>query len=488
MKWIDKTIAGFFPRYAIRRLQAQQSIKAFYESAKPSRLRKTRLDSPNPDAVVQNAASILRAQARHLDQNLDIAKGALDTLVANIVGTGIVPEPMVKDKKGDLHKEVNQQILDLWKNWIKHPEVTGDFDYYGAQRIACRSWLRDGEIFAQMLKSKVAGLDHQTAVQFSIELIEADFVPADYDEAGIGVVQGVEKNAWGRARAFYLLKTPPGSSLVSIQNRKRVSADNIIHLKLTDRVRQTRGVSIFASVIGRLDDIKEIEESERIAARVAAAMCAAIKKGAPDMYLAPDGNDKYRDMDFVPGMIFDDLMVGEEVGTIASNRPNNELIPFRNSQLKAVSAGVGASYSSLSKDYGGTFSSQRQELVEQYMIYGVMHQNFTDRFARRIYEGFATMALTSLVEIPSDVDRDTLLDASHSRPSMPWIDPKKELDAIEKELSTRITSRSQVIRRRGGNPDEVRKKIIEENTEDQEAGFIAEPATKNDEPEEKDND
>ena len=36
--------------------------------------------------------------------------------------------------------------------------------------------------------------------------------------------------------------------------------------------------------MARFDDIKDIDESERVAARVAAAMAAYIKKGVPDDY------------------------------------------------------------------------------------------------------------------------------------------------------------------------------------------------------------
>ena len=46
-------------------------------------------------------------------------------------------------------------------------------------------------------------------------------------------------------------------------------------LTLVKRINQARGVSIFHNVIRRLDDIQEIEESERVAARVAAAIAAS---------------------------------------------------------------------------------------------------------------------------------------------------------------------------------------------------------------------
>ena len=68
-------------------------------------------------------------------------------------------------------------------------------------------------------------------------------------------------------------------------------------------------MSVFAAVLGRLEDIKDYEESERIAAKVAASMAAFIKKGSQDMYPneMKDGEMLARELKFRPGMIFDDL-------------------------------------------------------------------------------------------------------------------------------------------------------------------------------------
>lgn len=59
-------------------------------------------------------------------------------------------------------------------------------------------------------------------------------------------------------------------------------------------------------------------------------------------------------------MIFDDLAPGEDLGMVESNRPNVHLHEFRNGQLRAVAAGSRGSYSSIARDYNGTYSAQRQ--------------------------------------------------------------------------------------------------------------------------------
>lgn len=478
MSWFNQHVIGrISPTWALRRERAARGLKALYEAAESSRLRKRRGKTLSANATIERSGETLRNEARHLEENLDIAKGALDVLVANVVGTGIQPEPQVELTSGELAEEVNRELLRLWDDWIDVPDVTGQFDYYGLQQMTCRSWLRDGDVFGQLLLGAVPMLDHRTVVPYSIEMLEADFVPYDLNDEARGIVQGVELNTWGRPRAIHVYKSHPGDNRARVTfDTKRVSFDRVIHLKMANRFHQVRGVSVFASVINRLDDLKEIDESERVAARVAAAMAAYIKKGTPDMYeettVDADGNAEPRTMDWVPGMVFDDLQPGEEIGTINPNRPNNALIPFRDSQLRCFAAGIGASNSSVSKNYNGTYSAQRQELVEQRVHYSTMSGVFIRRFCAPVWYGFIDSILASrALVLPREVNRNTLYNATHVPPPMPWIDPEKEAKANEILEKRGYKSKSRIIRERGDNPDQVRREILRDKSEDKRAGL-----------------
>src|SRR5690606_17057263 len=158
-------------------------------------------------------------------------------------------------------------------------------------------------------------------------MIEADMLPLDLYDESRGIVQGIEVNAWSRPLAFHLHKVHPANVYGHYRpETKRVSADRIEHLALVDRIGQLRGISVFASVINRLADVKDYEDSERIAAKVAASLTAYIRKGQPDLYsngldggaasamLAPGSDQEYRDLRMVPGLIMDDLLPGEDIG------------------------------------------------------------------------------------------------------------------------------------------------------------------------------
>ena len=461
---LDRAIAAFAPGWAVARFRHRATL-AYYEAVKTTRLRRARTKDGSGDMTVTGNAAKLRAYARDMERNHDISRGALDRLVQNVVGPhGIQIEPQPRNLKGEIHEALAQEILKLLRDFYKRPEVTFQHSWASSQRVVCRPWLRDGEAFAQRLMGKIGNLNHGTRVPYSLELLESDNCPLEYNDDGRGIVQGVERSGWGRPLAYWLYKTDPSKllRLITVADLKRVPAERMLHVKLTDRLQQARGISIFASVLTRLDDIKDYEESERIAAKVAASMAAYIKKGIPEDYTVTefeaDGvTPKRRDMKFRPGIIFDDLHIGEEIGMIDSKRPNPEVENYRKGQLRAASSGIqGLSYSSFARDYNGTFSAQRQELVESYGGYGVLSGEFCDRFVYPPYEDVLAMAvLSGQLTLPADLDPNSLDDCIVIPPQMPWIDPEKEASAWQLQEQSHYASAPEIIRRRGRNPRDV---------------------------------
>lgn len=457
MNIADRIVSYFSPVAGMRRHQARR-LMAYYEAGRSDVQRKQRRETGSGNDAVLRAGASLRQQARHLEQNYDLALGTLNTLVANIVGpSGIGVEPQPRREDGSIDDEFARQILDLWKDWGRNPEVTRRHDWASAQRLMCRSWMRDGECFAQLLSGAVALLNHNTRVPFSLEMLEADFVPMDVHSVQPLVEQGIELNAWGAPVAYRVYKSDPlsSASFLGLGQTKRIPAANMLHLATLHRMRQLRGVSVFASVMHRFDDLKDYEESERIAAKIAASMAAFIRKGAPDQY-EPDAAGAARDLRFRPGMVFDDLKMGEEIGTIDTNRPNPNLELYRSGQLKAVAAGTGPTYSAIARTYDGTYSAQRQELVEGWNIYGVLASEFIGRIVRPVYENFIGVALASgQLRAPGGVRIESVDDAEYLAPQMPWIDPVKEATAWGLLEDRAYASGPEIVRRRGGNPLDV---------------------------------
>lgn len=483
MNVIDRTIAWFDPRTALQRAQARRAL-AFYEGAKPSKQRNKRADTSSPDALVNQGAAALRAHARYLERNHDLTRGALRVLVNNVIGAaGIGVEPQPRRADGSIHAAYAAALRAAWAEWQAVPEVTHRLRWPLVQRLMAYTWLRDGEGFAQQLIGPVKFLDHGTRVPYSLELFEPDFVPLDFDDPARNIRQGIQRNAWGRPTTFWVHKADPRESLsfLSPADLKPIAAERMLHVATFDRLHQQRGVSELSAVITRIEDLKDYEESERIAAKVAASLTAYVRRNEPAGYsggaaapaLDEQGNPVPRDLHLQPGTIIDTLQVGEDIGLIDSNRPNPNLISWRSGQLRAMAAGIGASYSSISRDYNGTYSAQRQELVEQWVHYAVLADEFVGMFIQPAWESFVqAAALSGVVPIPRDVVPTTEDDALFIGQSMPWIDPVKEAVAWEKLTRAGFASEPEVIRRRGANPRDVLEQTAEWRRQTTERGLV----------------
>lgn len=483
--YFERALQRVSPSMALKRFRnrvtLEQSVRA-YEAIEQSRLRKKREDGRSADQINLLSIDKLRMQARYLDENHDNAKSVLNTLVSHVVGSGIQTFPMVKTNTGELADKTNDAIQMLWERWGKRPEVTWEYGWSKVQTLAARSWFRDGEMFMQHLMGNVPTLTHGTPVAFSVEMFEADYCPTGLHDEEQNIRQGVEKDSWGKPLKYWFWKEYPteffspfnSATVSSISHFGKADptkfdvfdANKMVHLKFVERIRQTRGVSIFASVYQRLDDLKDYEESERVAARIGAAFALAITKTI-DSGPGVSSEASWREMDIAPGIIADQLQPGEKIENITPERPSNLLAEFRTTQLRSVAGGTNTGFSSISKQYEGTYSSQRQELMEQNNIYHTIRREYVNAFIDPTYFNFVrTAVLQNLVPLEG-VDLNTIFDAEHVGSGVPYIEPKREMEADEKRVQSGFASRAQIILQRGGNPQVVRRQIEQERAQDE---------------------
>lgn len=449
-----------------------EPARRLYEAAKTSDFHRAPDSSSTADYVVNRAGTRLRDYARWLDENNDLTIGALDVLVNSIIGVGIQIEPQVSTRSGQPVDRVNRQIREMWDDWKRRPEITGDLSLEELQRLACRTWLRDGEVFIEHVQGRVRA-NRRRAVPYCVRALEPDWLPFEKNADKPTIVHGIEKDADGLPVTYHFLQAMDNPHYlryaVSLKTRA-VPAERVEHLKFSRRLNQTRGVSLLHGVIHRLDDIKDAEDSERIAMRVAAAFTAAIVRN-PDMLggsaeafetESGDVQDRFKNryLEMGPGIVWDSLLPGEDVKGLSLDRPNTNLIEFLADQHRRVAAGVGASYSSISKRYDGNYSAQRQEMVESAPGYARLRHQFVSNFLQPIYERFLFWAVESgQLTLPRQAKPQTLTRADYRAPGLPWIDPKKEIEADALAVEKGFKSRQMVIRERGYDPEIVDQQL-----------------------------
>lgn len=483
MNMLDRIAGVISPRWQAARLRYRQSIKA-YEAGSATRTFKPRREWRTADQLTQFAGKSLREQARWLDDNHDLVIGALDKMEERIIGAkGIIVEPHPQTRAGVYDGGLADTIRRAWGEWSVAPDVTGTYTRPVLERLLLRTWLRDGEVFVQTISGRAKGLK-RADVPFWIEALEPDFVPLDLNDPLTGTVQGITLNSWRKPEKYTVYKTyPTGLTGLTGDQTKRIDAADMLHLKLTRRLHQVRGVSLLAGVIIRLSDLKDYEDSERIAARLASRMAMFIKRS--DAMLT-DGQDfdpqaDGRELDIEPGTILKNLLPGEDVGTVKSDRPNPNLETFRTGQIRAFAAGTRSSASSVSRNYNGTYSAQRQELTEAQEGYHVLQDDFIAAVSRPLYRRWLAAAIASgVIEVPVTTDRSTLFDAIYSGPVMPWIDPLKEAESWQIQIRGGAATEADWARARGASPADVKKRRKAETDENRKLGLIFDTDAAND--------
>ncbi len=108
-------------------------------------------------------------------------------------------------------------------------------NWAAAQRLLCRTWIRDGEVLTKSLVGNVPFLNHGTAVKFTLELLEPDMLPLVYNDPSKNIVQGIQCNAWGQPVFYHLYRNHPGDMTVYSNiglDLKPYSAFFINHLRI----------------------------------------------------------------------------------------------------------------------------------------------------------------------------------------------------------------------------------------------------------------
>lgn len=469
--------------------QRQDVIKRVYEASQKSQYWPRRGDQKSGNSSMESAGTTLRSWSRWLDENHDLAVGIFDEITRKVVGVGARIEPMIRNSKGELHADANRKLRELWKDWTSNlPEASRTLPWPMVESLACRSLFRDGEFLVQHLEAG-APIKHRALVPYSIELIEADYLPFALYQTSTKdrnrITHGVELTDWREPVAYYVYREHPGDiGMMSstgitglITDYKRVSADYITHAKFVRRFGQVRGVPLLHACLRRIEDIKEYEESERVAARVAAAFCAVITRDANFMGASTVNDAGSRIMEMNPGMIFDNLSAGEKVETIGSNRPNPNLGAFRDDQIRAIAAGTGTAFSAIARNFNGTYSSQRQELVESWIGYEMMQELLFSSFHRPVWRRFVDMALAAGLLRTRDIDMQTLYSADIVGPAMPWINPVHETEAQGLGVAYGFKSRHMVIRENQYDPQDVDAQIVSDPLRGQVATAKDLPAT-----------
>jgi len=434
-----------------------------YSGARMSRLTADWVtSSTSADSEIKASFKTLRNRARQLCRDNDYARQALRSIQNNVIGHGIRHQGQVRMLRGGkLDEVINEQIHEAWEKWMNKNrcDVSGILGFHDLERLLVRSLAESGEVFVRMIKRPFG----DSKVPFALQVLEADYlIDDDVPQAKDGNVvrMGIEVDSYLRPQAYHFYANHPGDVYAgntrSNAKRIRVPADEVIHLFLPERPGQTRGVTWFASALMRLHMLQGYEEAEVVRARASSALMGFIT--SPEGELV--GDEVYegeRVSSFEPG-VFKYLQAGESVTVPDLNAPDGQLEPFTRSMLRAVAAGIGVSFESISKNFSeSNYSSSRLSLLEERDTYRVLQRYMIENFHQQVFNNWLEMAvLSGALNLPGYETNPDRYRASKWVPrSWEWVDPQREVDAYKTAVRCGFKTLAQVITEQGGDLDAV---------------------------------
>ena len=436
----------------------------------------------NPGAVAamlfnQNE---LRAKSRDLVRRNAWANSALESYVANAIGTGIKPQSMLTDA---LQREAVQA---LWRNWTVEADAAGLTDFYGLQAMACRAMLEGGEA---LIRLRYRRPEDGLSVALQIQVLEPEHLPVQMNlqsDNGNLIRAGIEFDRLGRRVAYHLYRSHPQDGLLAPMSGDgglstvRVDAAEIIHLFRPLRPGQIRGEPWLARALVKLNELDQYDDAELVRKKTAAMFAGFVTRLSPEDNLMGEGVSDSNGV----------ALAGLEPGTMQILEPGEDIkfsqpadvggsySEFLRMQFRAVAAAMGVTYEQLTGDLSlVNYSSIRAGLLEfRRRVEALQHGVIVHQLCRPIWQAWMDQAvLEGSLKMPGyslAAKRRNYQCVKWIPQGWQWVDPLKEADAMKAAIRSGLMSRSEAISANGYDAEDVDREIAADNARADGLGLV----------------
>lgn len=401
----------------------------------------------------------LRERSRDLIRNDGIASGAIDTIITNIIGSGIRMQSRIDKEALDISQDIadklQKKIEKIWERWVPHADAGNRQTFYGIEELSERQRFINGESIIVPLR--IMDSQKKRPYSLALQIVESDRLDTPSDlRANKNIRSGVEVGQYGEPIVYYIRKNHPGDFLYSrgysnsSENFIKYPAyndlgdPNFFHLYHVKRSGQTRGEPFFSPVLSLFKDRVDYMEAEIVAARVAACFAVFIKKN--NAYQTGIGrsqteNNK-RVEELSPGVV-EYLNENEEIQGFNPNRPGGTFGMFMERVLRDISAGLNIPYEILAKDFSkSNYSNTRAALLEARRFFMMQQRFIADNLCQHILIMLLEEAYLKgeLAILDFYQNRDAYVRTRWIAPGWQWVDPENEVnaavDGVDNNLST----------------------------------------------------
>lgn len=433
--------------------------------------------SVSPERDIDSNNATLRQRARSLYMASPIAASAIKTQRTNIIGCGLQLKSRInKDVLGmdnaqaeEWQKNTEHEFA-MWAESKKSSDALGINDFYGIQQLALMSWLVSGDVFV-LIKNGESTWKEPYSLR--LQLIEADRVAtptAGYYPIAGGmtsgrnpdnsnlIYDGIEVDDDGRVVAYHIRSDYPYDLDWQPTEWIRVPAygeytgePNILHLMVSERPDQYRGVTALAQIIEPLLQTRRYTESELTAALIESFFTAFVTTEVPqdnpfNVAANSDWDGELDPDEYVmgPGQV-NVMKPGENITFANPSRPANGFGAFVNALATQMGAALEIPSDLLLKQFNSSYSASRAALLEFWKTVQMYREWMTADFCRPVYELWLSEAVArGRIAAPGYFDDPAIrlawLGSDWIGPSQGTLDPTKEIQALEMAINLGLTT------------------------------------------------
>lgn len=448
--------------------------------------------NPHPgsaDADLLGGLPQIVARTRDIAQNHGFASGVMQTHLDNVIGGNLrlsaKPNYRALGLDADWADEWAREVEAAWRLHAYDPRKFCDAarvcNMPGLIGLAYRSVFMNGAALAIPQWLERPGAMFAT----SLQMIEPDRLCNPLGQPDSDTLRGgIEQDEFGAAVAYHIRNTHPGDMFLTgsvaeewtrVERETHWGRAKVIHAYDVERIGQSRGKPVLTPILEHLKMITRYEAAELQAAIVNAIFAAFIESpfdtsllgeelGADDLKKYQDQRHDYHTDKSIKldGVKIPHLFPGEKFTFTTPTRPNSGLDSFMAGAMRNIASGTGTTYEQISRDYSKTnYSSARAAMVESWKFFRRVRQQFSADFCTPAYALWLEEAIDKgIVKLPPGAPDfweayAAYVDCKWIGPSMGWIDPLKEADAVARRLELNVTTLEDECAAQGLDYDEV---------------------------------
>lgn len=441
--------------------RAARQIRARFDAAQTDRHNARHW--ANADALSADAAADpatrqrLRDRARYEVANNTYAKGLVQTVARDAVGTG--PRLQCLTADNNLNKRIEEDFA-LWCHAIG----------YARKLLTMRmARTQDGETFGIMGTNPK--ISHP--VQLDLIALEADRVtdrllqlPTETE------IDGITLDRWGNRIEYRILDRHPGSRLASgmIDEATVYPASAIIHHFRADRPGQNRGIPEITPALPLFAQLRRFTLATLSAAEYAAAMSAVLESDLPAGEESFDDIEALEELEFGRNMITT-MPFGWKMNQMRAEHPTTTYREFKREILGEIARCLDVPFNVAAGDSSEyNYASGRLDKQTYYVAVKIDRAHIDHEINDRIFAAWL-WEYAHIVGVPSGIDLTQRLPHKWMYDGTEHVDPLKEANAQAVRLANNTTSLADECAREGKDWEEHLAQIAREQARMRELGI-----------------